>query len=271
VDHTWNTIKSAFQDTGAEVLGTSKPRKTKDWLSIETRQLATERRELKSRKRDSPQSTTHYNYLCREIKRRGRADKETYLNDICKRVAEASNQRRSHAVYQGIQLICGKTASHVRSVRDKNGVVLTKPEEIRGRWREHFEELYNGNIYTDPSVLLDLSAAENNSDTPELLREKVEAALRNIKSGKSPGKDNVTADEMRASGDLGIQILHKLFLKVWESEVMPLDLSWAVIIPIFKKKDKTVCDNYSGISLLCHAEMLFASIILLTELQAGFR
>jgi len=75
VNDTWNSTKSAFQDIAAEVLVTTKPRGTKDWLSIETRQLATERRGLKACKRDSPRSTNHYNYLCREIKRRGRADK----------------------------------------------------------------------------------------------------------------------------------------------------------------------------------------------------
>ena len=62
---------------------------------------------------------------------------------------------------------------------------------------------------------------------------------------------------------------------------IPTDWSRAIIVPIFKKKDKTVCDNYRGISLLCHAEKLSASIILqrirkktdeiLTESQAGFR
>ena len=64
-------------------------------------------------------------------------------------------------------------------------------------------------------------------------------------------------------------------------ERIPTDWSRAIIVPIFKKMDKTVCDNYRGISLLCHAEKLFASIILqririktdeiLTESQAGFR
>jgi len=43
---------------------------------------------------------------------------------------------------------------------------------------------------------------------------------------------------MKASGDLGIHVLHKLFFKVWESEVMPLDWSRVVIIPIFKKRMK---------------------------------
>jgi len=82
VNDTWNSIKKAFQDTAAEVLGSTKPRRAKDWLSVETRKVVKERRELKAGKRFSPQSLTHYNYLCRDIKRRGRADKEAYLNDI---------------------------------------------------------------------------------------------------------------------------------------------------------------------------------------------
>jgi len=66
-------------------------------------------------------------------------------------------------------------------VRDKDRVVLTKPEQIRSRWREHFEQLYNANIRTDPSVLLDLPTGEDEHDTPELLREEVEAAVRSMK------------------------------------------------------------------------------------------
>jgi len=46
------------------------------------------------------------------------------------------------------------------------------------------------------------------------LKEEVEAAMRSMKTGKSPGEDNVVADEMKASGDLGIHVLHKLFFDV---------------------------------------------------------
>jgi len=63
-------------------------------------------------------------------------------------------------------------ASHVRSVRDKDGVVLTKPEYIRGHWKEHFEQLYNANIRTDASVLLDLLTGENEHDTPNCWEKK---------------------------------------------------------------------------------------------------
>ena len=55
----------------------------------------------------------------------------------------------------------------------------------------------------------------------------------------------------------------------------------SVIFPVFKKKDRLSCDNYTGISLLPHCEKLLASIIferirrrtdqILSEAQAGFR
>jgi hypothetical protein len=49
----------------------------------------------------------------------------------------------------------------------------------------------------------------------------------------------------------------------------------SIILPIFKKKDKLVCDNYRGISHVSHVEKLVATIILKrigprTEPQAGF-
>ena len=53
-----------------------------------------------------------------------------------------------------------------------------------------------------------------------------------------------------------------------------------MIVPIFKKKDVTECDNYRGISLLCRTEKIFASVLLqriktrteeiLSELASGF-
>ena len=39
------------------------------------------------------------------------------------------------------------------------------------------------------------------SSRTTLLREEVEEAIENMKAGKSPSCDNVTADEMQAAGE----------------------------------------------------------------------
>ena len=118
-------------------------------------------------------------------------------------------------------------------------------------------------------------------DIPGISRDEVGWAIAHLKSDKSPGVDMITAEEIIAAGDIGIDIMHTLCNKIWQEERFPEDWRRSVIIPIFKKKDKLVCDNYRGISLLCHAEKLMASILLqrikprteeiLSEAQAGFR
>jgi len=55
----------------------------------------------------------------------------------------------------------------------------------------------------------------------------------------------------------------------------------SIIVPIHKKHDKLMCDNYRGISLLSHCEKVMAAVIMqrirnkteriLSEAQAGFR
>jgi len=159
--------------------------------------------------------------------------------------------------------------------------------QIKSRWKEHFDELYNVKITADKTVLLDLLLSHESdpmyveTDTIGLLREELEWAIHSSKTGKFPGVNNITADEIRAAGGFGVDVFFKLLTRIWNSELIPNEWSGSIIVPIFKKKDKTLCDNYRGINLLCHAEKLFASIILqplrkrteeiLSKSPAGFR
>lgn len=78
-----------------------------------------------------------------------------------------------------------------------------------------------------------------------------------------------------------IEKLHVLFPRIWNEEVIPGDLRDALIVTIFKKGDKTKCENYRGISLLSTAGKIFAHILAcrlspiaeeaLPEPQRGFR
>ena len=112
-------------------------------------------------------------------------------------------------------------------------------------------------------------------------REELADAIRRLKSGKAPGIDMISAEEIVAAGEKGTDALFSLCQKIWQEERFPDDWKHSVIIPIHKKKDKLQCDNYRGISLLCHSQKLMASVLLgriksrteevLTEAQAGFR
>jgi len=136
---------------------------------------------------------------------------------------------------------------------------------------------------------VDDTAAEiqlpDNSDkdpVPGILREEVERAIHRLKPCKAPGIDNITAEEIKAAtkGE-GLDAVYQLCQRIWNEEIFPTEWKRAVITPIFKKKDKLDCNNYHGISLLCHSSKIFTSVILerirnkteelLPEEQAGFR
>ena len=75
--------------------------------------------------------------------------------------------------------------------------------------------------------------------------------------------------------------MHALFVSIWVRGDVPGDWRDAIFIPIPKKGDLSVCDNYRGIALLSIVGKLFAKIILarldrcldsqLIEAQCGFR
>ena len=81
-------------------------------------------------------------------------------------------------------------------------MTLTDQENVRDRWLEHFQKLYNSSSQTDVSVLQEIPTHQLVVDTtPSLLRAEVEAAIRQLKTKKSPGLDNTTAEEIQAAGD----------------------------------------------------------------------
>ena len=77
---------------------------------------------------------------------------------------------------------------------------------------------------------------------------KIKIALKHLKEGKVAGYDSISPEELRAAGEPCVDAIHKLCNKIWNSEQIPEDWGKAIIVPIFKKKDKLDCANYRGIS-----------------------
>ena len=154
----------------------------------------------------------------------------------------------------------------------------------RGRciWRESYQELYNTENPRNINILKSIPKCTNSEEEPCILREEVAKSIKQLKEVKAPGYDSITAEELKAAGDPGIDALHLLCERVWNTETILADWGKAVITitPIFKKKEKLHCKN-RWISLLSHAGKIFTHIIqqrirhkiefILSEEQAGFR
>ena len=98
---------------------------------------------------------------------------------------------------------------------------------------------------------------------------------------KATGDDGVASEMLKASGETGVKILHKICNIIWKSKKWPGSWKKLVMIALYKKGDSAVCENYRTLSLISHASKVLLNIIVKrieqsyeTELninQAGFR
>jgi hypothetical protein len=75
--------------------------------------------------------------------------------------------------------------------------------------------------------------------------------------------------------------VHKLICSIWNKEELPQQWKESIIVPIYKKGDKTDCNIYQGISLLSTAYKILSNILLARttpyvnevtgDYQCGFR
>jgi hypothetical protein len=96
---------------------------------------------------------------------------------------------------------------------------------------------------------------------PEPSLVDVEIAIGELKSYKSPGTDQIPAGLFKAEGETFSEI-HKLSCSIWNKEELPQQREESIIVPIYKKGDKTDRNNYRGISLLSTAYKILSSILL---------
>jgi len=67
------------------------------------------------------------------------------------------------------------------------------------------------------------------------MRKEIEEAVNIQKKSKAPGVDNISAEEIQAAGNSGIEILLSMCRKIWEEEKFPQMWKKSIIIPLHKK------------------------------------
>ena len=115
------------------------------------------------------------------------------------------------------------------------------------RWRNYFSQLLD--VHEDN----DIRQAEIHTVeplVPEPSAFEIELAIGKLKNHKSPGIDQIPAELIKVGGRTICGAIHKLIISIWNKEELPEEWKESIIVPIYKKGDKTFCNNYRGISLL---------------------
>ena len=138
-----------------------------------------------------------YKDIHKEIKRECRQAKENYLNTKCKDI-EDDKRHNSREMYRKVREI-NKKRSHKwgGTIENKNGRILFEAEEVRERWAEYVEELYNDNDRQD-----DGEGREINLELP-ILESEVVTALARMGKNKACGVDQIPTEFLKQMGENG--------------------------------------------------------------------
>lgn len=102
----------------------------------------------------------------------------------------------------------------MQTIKSKEGHVLTEMTDVKDRWKENYQELYNSQNPVDEEQT-NIPLMPNLDPVPDILREEVERAVRKLTDGKTPGYDRISGEEIKAAGETGIDVLLKLCNKIW--------------------------------------------------------
>jgi hypothetical protein len=125
--------------------------------------------------------------------------------------------------------------------------------------RNYFSQLFN--VHGDRDVRqTETHIAEPLVPGPSFF--EVEMAIEKLKRYKSPGIHQIPAELIKAGGSKICPEIHKLINSIWNKEELPEQLKESVIVPVYKKGDKTDCSNYCSISLLSTTYKILSNILL---------
>ena len=69
-------------------------------------------------------------------------DKKAFLSDQCKEIEESNRMGETRDLFKKIRDTKGTFHTKMDTIKDRNGMELTRTEDITKRWQEYTEELY---------------------------------------------------------------------------------------------------------------------------------
>uniref|UniRef100_A0A8D9F872 Craniofacial development protein 2 n=1 Tax=Cacopsylla melanoneura TaxID=428564 RepID=A0A8D9F872_9HEMI len=278
IDESWKNIKDSIVEA-AKCLG-NKPKENNKWFDQECHRLLDNRNQKRREVLMEPttENTNQYKEIRRETKRTFRKKKREKEKENLEKMEEDGRTNNMRSFYKRVKQTKQVHTTRNTVVRNKNDEPLFETKEILHRWKEYFQELLNvQRDHATPELIK--SSAE--IEIPKVTYNEVVKAIKNLKNNKAPGSDNIPSELLKSGNGFLVEALTKLLNQVWKEEKVPREWTEAIIIPIHKKGDKLICENYRGITLLSTAYKILTTIInnrikefiedKIGEYQCGFR
>ena len=120
---------------------------------------------------------------------------------------------KTRDLFKKISNTKGSFHAKMDTIKDRNGMDLTKAEDIEKRWQE-YTEFYKKDIH-DP---------DNNNGVithlePDIVECEVKCDLGNIKTNKASGGDGISVELFQILKGDTIKLLHPISQQIWKTAV----------------------------------------------------
>jgi hypothetical protein len=214
----------------------------------------------------------------REASRTFRTKKREFLKKKINELERNDKNNNIRDLYRGINEFKKGYQPRSNMVKEENGDLFADSHSILNRWKNYFCQLLNAHGVNDVRQT-EIHTAE--PLLPEPSSSEVEIAIEKLKRYESPGMDQIPAELIQARGNTLRSEIHTLINCIWNKKELSDQWKETIVVPIYKKSDKTDCSNYRGISLLLTSYKILSSILLsrltpyvdeiIGDHQCGFR
>ena len=142
------------------------------------------------------------------------------------------------------------------TIKGRNGMDLTKAENIQRRCQEYTEELYKKGLNDQDNhngMITHLKL--------DILEWGVNWALGSITMNKASGGDGIPVKQLQILKDYAVKVLQSICQQIWKTQQWPQDWKRSVFIPIPKKGNAKENSNYRTIELVSHASKAMLKIL----------
>ena len=133
----WTEVHDIVQEAVIKTIPKKSKCKKGKRLYEEALQIAVKRREAKSKGEKE-----RYKHLNADFHRIARRDKKAFLSDQCKEIEENNRMGKTRDLFKKMRDTKGTFNAKMGTIKDRNGMDLTKAEDTKKRWQEYIEKLY---------------------------------------------------------------------------------------------------------------------------------
>ena len=183
---TYNKMKNIFHETAKQELGYQRYKKVPG-LSTEIIDLCEKRRNAKLLMLDNnnnKECKENYKLLNKKVKMAVKRKKTQNLEHKIDELEEDFKRNNTHRLFTTIKQLEGKKHKQVVAIKDANGVLQMKRQNVLNIWKSHFESHLNKQFPRDENALLEIDqpSSSTESEFSLITEQEVENAIKQLKS-----------------------------------------------------------------------------------------